>query len=205
MRKTTLFLAVAAITAVAANKMSAQSTPDRHGFYGDIGANYSAPSNELTDGTETIKDSKGSVGGVLGLGFGLKNNRWRFGLQVDYVKVSDVFSNDIGPGLDGTVTMYTAAATFYPSATSNFWLRANVGYGMDEVSGSGGSASGNGFGGGLGLGYDWMLGKSQKLALVPYAQYMYFTTGDFGGDFSGEGITGKVGMFQIGVTIGLKH
>ena len=120
------------------------------------------------------------------------------------MKVSDVFSDDIGRGLDGTVTMYTAAVTFYPSATSNFWLRANVGYGMDEVSGGGGSASGSGFGGGLGLGYDWMLGKSQKLALAPYAQYMDFTTGDFGGDFSGEGVSAKISMFQIGVRIGLQ-
>jgi hypothetical protein len=205
MRKTTLFLAVTAFTAAAASNISAQSTPDRHGFYADIGANYSAPSNELTDGTETIKDSKGGVGGVLGLGFGLKNNRWRLGLQVDYTKTSDVFENDIGPGLDATVTMYTAAVTFYPSATSNFWLRANLGYGMDDLSGSGVSASGNGFAGGLGLGFDWMLGKSQKLALAPYAQYMYFTTGDFDGDFSGSGVTGKVGMFQIGVTVGYKH
>ena len=204
MRKTTLFLAVTAITAVAASRMSAQSTPDRHGFYADIGANYSAPSNELSDGSETIKDSKGGVGGVLGLGFGLKNNRWRLGAQVDYMKASDVFENDIGPGVDATITMYTAAITFYPSATSNFWLRANLGYGTDDISGGGGSASGSGFGGGLGLGYDWMLGKG-NLALAPYAQYMYFKTDDFGGDFSGAGVKGTVGMFQVGVTIGLKH
>jgi hypothetical protein len=34
---------------------------------------------------------------------------------------------------------------------------------------------------------------------------MYFTTGDFDGDFSGSGVTGKVGVFQIGVTVGYKH
>jgi hypothetical protein len=204
MRKTTLFLAVTAFTAAAASSISAQ-TPDRKGFYGDVAANYSAPSMEITDGSETLKDSKGGLGVAVGAGIGLKNNRWRLGVQFDWMKASDVFENDIGPGLDATTTFYTAAATYYPSATSDFWLRANLGYGQVSFSGSGVSASAGGFAAGLGVGYDWLLGKG-GFALTPYAEYMdLFSTGDFDGDFSGSGITGKNGIFQIGVGIGYKH
>lgn len=204
MRKTNLFIAVAAFTAVAANNLSAQ-TPNRSGFYGDVAANYSIPSSELTDGSETIKDTQGELGLTVGAGIGLKNNRWRLGLQYDWMKTSDAYVDDFGPGADQTVSFITAAITYYPSATSNFWLRANLGYGMMSLSASGFSTDASGFAAGLGLGWDWMLGKG-GFVLTPYAEYMdLFSTGDFNGDYAGDGITGKTGIFQIGLGIGYKH
>jgi hypothetical protein len=96
------------------------------------------------------------------------------------------------------------AGTFYPS-TNNLWLRVNLGYGTNELTGLGGSASASGFVGGLGIGYDMLLGKG-GVALAPYLSYMdLFSTNDYGGDLSGAGVSGKAGLFQIGVTIGLKH
>jgi hypothetical protein len=205
MRKTNLIIAVAAFTAVAASNLSAQSAPDRRGFYGDVAANYSIPNNELTDGTVTIKDTQGGLGVAVGAGFGLKNNRWLLGAQFDWMKTSDAFQDDFGPGADATLMFYTAAITFYPGATSNFWLRANLGYGTEKISGSGFTASGGGFAGGLAVGWDWMLGKG-GFAVVPYLSYMdLFSTGDFDGDFAGEGITAKDGIFQVGVALGYKH
>ena len=202
MRKISLLVGIVALSAVSAAS-SAQAV-DRKGFYGDIGANYSAPSQSLESGGASVSDSKGGAGFVLGLGWGL-NNTLRLGLQVDYLSLSNVFSNDLGSGTDGKYTLYTAAGTWYPSEMKNFWVRLNLGYGEMKFSNSGQSASASGFTGGLGVGYDWMVGKG-GFAVAPYLGYIdLFKTGDFGGALSGESITGKIGTFQVGVTLGYKH
>ena len=203
MRTSYAIFALGALTAIVSSKASAQAA-DRKGFYADVGVNYTIPNNELTESGSSVKDTKGIVGFVLGAGSGI-NQQWRLGGQIDYWKTSNIFESDVGSGVDGTVMFYTVAVTYYPSLTSNFWLRANLGYGQDKLSGQGESASAGGFAGGLGLGWDWMVGKG-GFCIAPYAAYMdLFSTGDFGGALSGEGISGKVSAFQIGATLGYKH
>jgi len=204
MRKIGILAGLVGLAAVSATVASAQGV-DRKGFYGDIGANYSAPNQSITNGSFTDKDTQGGIAYVLGLGWGL-NDSWRVGLQVDYMKVTDVFKNDEGPGIDGTVMFYTVAGTWYPNPKKDIWVRLNLGYGSDKIEFSGASSTASGFAGGIGVGYDWLLGKEKAFAVTPYISYMdLFKTGDFGGDLSGEGITGKYAAFQIGVTLGYKH
>ena len=203
MRKISLLVGIVALSAVSAAASSAQAQ-DRKGWYVDGGANYSAPSQSIEQGGVSVSDSKGGAGFVIGLGMGL-NNSLRLGVQFDYLALSNVFSNDLGSGTDGKYMLYTAVGTWYPSPMKNFWARLNLGYGSMKFSNSGESAQAGGFAGGIGVGYDWMVGKG-GFAVTPYLSYMdLFKTGDFGGALSGESITGKIGTFQVGVTIGYKH
>lgn len=201
MRKTSILAGIVALAAVSPASALAQGM-DRKGFYFDLGANYSAPSQSLEQTGTKVSESKGGVGFVGDLGWGLSNS-FRLGLQVDYLKLSGVFSNTFeSNNIDGTYTLYTAAGTWYPNEMKNFWLRLNLGYGDMKFSGAGQSASASGFTGGLGLGYDWLLGKG-GFALTPYLSYMdLFKTGDFSGALGGSSVTGKIGTFQIGVKIG---
>jgi len=201
MRKAYLFMAATFLAAIAASAASAQTAPNRQGFYADLGVNYTVPTITATNGISTEKESGGGVGYSLGLGIGLKNNKTRIGLEVDYFKVSDVFG---ASGLSNTVIDYTAVGTFYPSA-NNLWLRLNLGYGTAELSGSGNSSSAGGFVWGLGIGYDMMLGKG-GVALVPFISYLNLNrTDDFGGALAGQNVYAKVAMWQFGVSLGLKH
>ena len=205
MFKPQYLMAVVALAAAAAPLLSVASAQDRTGFYADIGANYTSPSNQLTQTGFTTKDSKGGVAYTLGVGTGL-NSQWRLGVQVDYFKVSGVFSSYFeSNGISAEVTTYSAVGTFYPSMKNEFWLKLNLGYGTDKFSGEGQTASASGFTGGLGAGYDWLIGKG-GFVVTPYLSYMdLFSTGDFGGALSGAGVKGKVSQFQVGVTLGYKH
>ena len=203
MRKTNILMAVAALSTVSAASLAAQ-TPDRQGFYADVGANYSWPSNELKDGG-SVTDHQAGVAWTLGIGTGLKNNKVRIGLQADYLKTTDVFKNDLGPGVDGEIWMYSAAIAFYPKPEKDMWVKVNLGYGTNKLSGSGESASAGGFMAGLTVGIDVPVGKG-GFVIDPYLGYLdTFSTGDYDGALSGEGIKGSFNMFQVGVTLGYKH
>jgi hypothetical protein len=198
-------LLVAALsTAAAAQAQTApKSSLDRKGFYGDIGMTYSMPSMELTDGTETAKNTTGGIGFTIGLGTGL-NDHWRVGAQFDWFNASEAYSNDLGPGIDANMKFYTAAVTFYPQADNFFWIRANLGYGTESLTG-GTSTSGSGFAAGLGFGYDWKVGQN-GFVIGPYLEFMnLFKTSAFGGDFEGSNVTGTAGVFQIGAVVGYRH
>jgi hypothetical protein len=204
MLKSKLVIAMMTLTLSVTNAVSAQ-VANRKGFYIDGLLNYSAPSDELTGPGGSLKDTQGSFGYGLGIGGGV-SNQLRIGGQVDTFITSNAFQNDVGPGLDATTSFVTLALTFYPSLTNDFWIRANLGYGVESLSGDGESASGGGFAGGLGVGYDILLGKSRKFALVPYISYLdLFKSGDMDGAFAGEGIQAKVSVFQIGIGIGYRH
>ena len=192
----------AAVTAIAASSVSAQAAPDRKGLYADIGANWTFPTIEATDGVLTANEYQSNPGYVLGIGFGLKNNKMRLGAQVDYFAETNVFGSTTEKS---NMYFYTLAGTFYPSA-KEMWVRVNLGYATIDLTGSGQSASAGGFAAGLGVGYDFLLGSKRALALSPYLSYMdLFKSNDFGGVLSGQGVSAKVGLFQAGVTIGYKH
>jgi len=203
MRKIPFVLALAVAAASMTSSASAQGV-DRKGIYGDIGVNYTMGLNAGVITGESgagISQSADVAGFTAAIGYGLKNNMWRLGIQGDMYKQSDVFGFG---GVDATVTMITLAATYYPSEKNHFWARLNLGYAQDKLSGGGAeSGTSTGFGGGFGVGYDWMLGKG-SFALTPYLNYRgQFSGGDFGGDFTGA--KARSSVMQIGVTIGYKH
>ena len=205
MRKTNILMAVAAFAAFAALPANAQASPDRGGLYIDVGANYTMGLNGfvVTGASGAALAQTADVAGfTAGVGFGLKGNEWRLGLQGDYFKQSNVLGSS--SGVDGTVTAYTLAATYYPNAKTGFWTRVNLGYGQSKLSGGGNNpGTSSGFAGGFGIGYDWMLGGGQ-FAVAPYIAYLgQFSGGDFGGDFSGS--KARISVMQIGVTLGYKH
>ena len=200
MRKAILFSAALG-TVLAASSLSAQAAPDRRGLYADIGANWTFPTIEATNGITTVHQYQSNPGYVVGIGFGMKNNKLRLGAQVDYFAEKNIFGN---ASFDGKQWFYTAAATYYPGV-KDMWVRLNLGYGTIEATGGGQSASAGGFAGGLGVGYDFLMGKG-GFAIAPYASYLdLFKTGDFGGFLTGQGVTAKSGLFQLGVTLGYKH
>ena len=208
MRKTSILMAAVALTAVSSASLAAQAAPDRTGFYADIGANYTWPSNKIeVSGFGSATDKASDIGYTLGLGLGLKSNKVRLGLQVDYF-----VKNDFGgvPSLKSQVEFLTAAIAFYPpseksSVMKDSWVKVNLGYGQEELSVPGSSGTGGGFAAGIAVGRDVRLG-SGGFVIAPYIAFMdLFKTGDFGGDLSGSGTTAAVSMFQIGLTLGYKH
>ncbi len=84
---------------------------------------------------------------------------------------------------------YTAAATFYPSAKDNFFLKLNLGYvrasTAEHCCGEGSTTEG-GFAGGIGIGYDWAIGKGGFI-VKPFANYLT--------QFSEATYSGRVGRW----------
>ncbi len=208
MRKTSVLMMIAALTAVSATGLRAQEVSERQGLYADVGVNYTWPSITINvaDGPTTTGKSS-DIGYTAGVGFGLKNNMVRIGAQYDYFVKND-FSGF--SGLKSTTQFITGAITFYPTSEKNtlteaVWLKLNIGYGTEGLSAEGSSGSGGGFAWGVALGKDIMT-SGGKLAISPSISWLNLTgTGAFGGDFAGEKTTSNAQLLQIGVTIGYKH
>lgn len=208
MRKASILTVIAALTAVSATGLRAQQVAERQGLYFDAGVNYTWPSITITTAAGPTTTGKSSdIGYTAGLGFGLKNNMVRIGAQYDYFVKND-FSGF--SGLKSTTQFITGAITFYPTSEKNtlteaVWLKLNVGYGTEGLSGAGSSGSGGGFAWGVALGKDIMT-SGGKLAISPSISWLNLTgTGDFGGDFSGDQVKSNAQLLQIGITIGYKH
>jgi hypothetical protein len=105
-----------------------------------------------------------------------------------------------------TNSFYSAAATWYPNAKSNFFLKLNLGYAQNEVAFTGSSSdTEGGFAAGLGFGYDWQIG-SGGFIVKPFANYLAqpsSATYSGGGSVAGE--KGRAQLLQVGVGIGFKH
>ena len=208
MRKTSILMAALALSAVSGASASAQEAVNRQGFYADIGANYTWPSNKIeVSGFGSATDKASDIGYTLGFGTGLKSNKVRLGLQVDYF-----LKNDFGgvPDLKSQLEFLTAAIAFYPpseksSVMKDSWVKLNLGYGQQVLSVPGSSGTAGGFAAGIAVGRDVRLSQG-GFVMSPYISFLdTFSTGDFGGDLSGSGTSSSFSLFQIGITLGYKH
>jgi hypothetical protein len=160
-----------------------------YGQYDLAGNGYSLPS--------TYQNNIAYYGEI---GIRLKG-KFGLGFEADYFTKSS-------SGGSINVWYYSAAAQYYPSAGSNFWLKGLAGYANTSTTFSGfggggggygsGSASQGGFAMGIGFGYDLHLGA--KLALVPFAQYLAQLSG---GSFAGSGAKYESRLFMVGGQIAL--
>jgi len=201
MRRFLLVVATVIGTAFVANTASAQ-VDTHHGFYASVGGGYGSQTTSFTfdgesDGTESFMETTW----YAQAGWGLKP-KWAFGVEANYLKGSCGFCS----GEEHlTSTFYTAAATYYPWATDNFFLKLNLGYATsnEEISGEGSTTEG-GFAGGIGFGYDWAIGKGGFI-VKPFANYLtQFSEAAYSGSL-GDGEKGRVQMLQVGVGLGFKH
>jgi len=200
MRKLTLLAALAVPAVFAATSVSAQAEMHK-GFYASAGGGYGSNKVDLSNGGESQNESGSGATWYAALGWGL-NQQWAIGAEWNYAQTG---CGDCSSGEHITNSFYSAAITWFPMAKNNFFVKANLGYGGNEISGGGSSGSEMGFSGGIGVGYDWALGKGGFI-VKPFANYLtQFSKSTYGGVFSGEGLEGTASLFQIGVGIGYKH
>ncbi len=203
MRKLSMIAALGFASMFAASTLSAQ-TDTHKGFYGSVGGGYGAQSTNVDFGGGDKVDASGQEATwFAGIGLGVKP-QWAFGIDFNYMKSScDLCS---GGNIHLTNSFYTAAATFYPSPTGNFFLKLNLGYAQNEASFAGaGSDTEGGFAAGLGFGYDWQIGKGGFI-VKPFANYMaQVSSATYSGGESFTGAKGRAQLMQFGVAIGYKH
>ncbi len=144
MRRLLLIVAAVIGTAFVANTASAQ-VDTHHGFYASVGGGYGSQTTSFTfDGESDGTESFMATTWYAQAGWGLKP-QWAFGVEANYLKGSCGFC---GGEEHLTALFYTAAATWYPKANDNFFLKLNLGYGSVEDQFSGGSTTEGGFAGG---------------------------------------------------------
>ena len=201
MRNRSRWIAVAALSVFACSTIAAQEATTtaaspagaaRSGFYISLGLAWGSADLSCS-GTCSGSANKSGSAGYLGLG-GTIDPQWRIGFE------SDAWAYD-DQGYTYSLAFYNLMATYYPSTTSDFWLKAGLGYSVYAESGFGNSGSVNGFAGGLGLGFDWLPGHG-KFAIIPYANYMYQFSG---GDVSGTGSSIQGNLLQFGIGFGYRH
>jgi hypothetical protein len=202
MRRLLLIAAAVIGTAFVASTASAQ-VDTHHGFYASVGGGYGSQTTSLTfDGESDGSASSMETTWYAGIGLGVKPH-WAFGVEYDYMKAGCGFC---GGGTHFTNSFYTAAVTYYPAATDNFFLKLNLGYATGAINEDCcGNSSQSGFAAGLGFGYDWVVGKGGFI-VKPFANYLaqvsstaYPSSSDFDGD------KGRMQILQVGVALGYKH
>lgn len=107
-------------------------------------------------------------------------------------------------GITLTLGSFTGTVTFYPQASSGFFLKGGVGLSYISTDFSEGSfsvsVSKTGWGVLAGVGYDLRVGRN--ISLTPAVNYYYGKPGDL--DFEGETVLGgwsqDVVSFEIGIT-----
>jgi hypothetical protein len=176
----------------------------RKGPYGSIGPAYASAPTKATVNGSSISDTQTGISIYLGAGVAL-NPHFRVGGEWNHVFVSDLFSAEVGDGQNGSIDFLSAAVTYYPSLTNEFWVKGNLGWSKLQVTGSfTGASTESGFAGGIGAGYDFRLGHSNYV-LVPFVNYFtQFSASGLNGYLQNQG-NGKVSMFQIGVGFGYHH
>lgn len=199
MRKLAILAALAVAALLTASSVSAQAEV-RQGFYASGGVGYGSNKVSISSSGES-QDESGS-GATYYAQFGwLLNQKFAIGAEWNYASTS---CDNCSPDKIAN-SFYSAAFTWFPMEKNNFFVKANLGYGGDEISGGGESASEMGFFGGIGVGFDWAIGKGGFI-VKPFANYMtQFSSATYSGALSGEGINGKASLFQVGVGIGYKH
>jgi len=171
---TRVFLALL-LCSIPAQGIVAQSRPQtREGFFIGFGLGWGSLGCSDCSG-----DRQSGFSGYLKLG-GTVNDRLLLG-----------FESNGWAKKEGNVTLsqgnYSAAAYFYPTAESGFFLKGGLGLSTLKLDVSGfGSGSETGFGTVIGLGYDARVGTN--FSLTPYANIVY-------GSFNG----GSTNVFQAGM------
>jgi opacity protein-like surface antigen len=171
---------------------------EREGFWIGFGAGYGSASIDFDcDFCDVAGDGReGSVTGFLKLG-GTLNESVLLGVE------TNAWSKDQG-GARITLGNVSGTVTFYPSASSGFFLKAGAGVsyvdtGFDEGSLSV-SLSKTGFGFLAGVGYDLRVGRN--VSITPSVNYYYGKPGDI--EFQGEtalpNFRYNVFDFGVGVT-----
>jgi hypothetical protein len=167
----------------------------RQGFWIGFGAGYG--SAEASASCEDCDGGgrEGSFTGFLKLG-GTLNERVLLGAEMNgWIKEQD----------DVTLTLgsFTGTVTFYPKATSGFFLKGGVGLSFVDTEFNDGSFSATvsktGWGVLAGIGYDLRVGRN--VSITPSVNFYYGQPGDIA--FEGETIGGwkqNVVDFSIGVT-----
>ncbi|HKW41009.1 MAG TPA: hypothetical protein VJN39_07165 [Gemmatimonadales bacterium] len=146
-------LALAAITVFLAGNALGQGAPSHHGFWFSAGLGYGSLGCQNCGSRTGGGSGYISLGGSLGqkVLLGVSSNAW--------------MKSENGSTL--TVSAFTAAIRFYPSATNGFFLLGGLGLGTVSANVSGvGSGSESGAAAVLGLGYDLRIGP--KVSLTPY-------------------------------------
>jgi len=174
--RTSSFVAVALLT-LATSTSSAQATPNREGFWFNIGLGMGSL------GCSDCEVRESGLSGGLALGATVSSH-WLIGL----------FSNAWTKSQDGvtlTASTVVAGARFYPSATGGFFINGGIGIGAVDLTLSGyGKIRETGSGALFGLGYDIPLGSAASLT----ALWNGAATASANGD-------ANFGQIGIGVTI----
>ncbi len=204
MRKLSTFAALGIASLFAAGTLSAQ-TDTHKGIYASAGVGYGAQTLSLTladgDNGGSTASQETTWYGQIGLGV---KPQWAFGVEFNYMKSG---CDECGGGNTHiTNSFYSAAATYYPSATNNFFLKLNLGYAQNQVAFTGSSSdTEGGFAAGLGFGYDWAIG-SGGFIVKPFANYLaQVSSATYSGGGSVSGEKGRAQLLQFGVGIGYKH
>lgn len=156
MRKQWLGCLVGGVVLLASSSAWAGHPQERQGFWIGFGGGYGSAYGEADCQDCDGGDREGSFTGFLKLG-GTLNDRVLLGVEGNaWVKEQD--------GLTLTLGSFTGTVTFYPQASSGFFLKGGVGLSyVDTEFGDGSlsvSASKTGWGVLAGLGYDLRVGRN---------------------------------------------
>lgn len=193
MRKQWLGCLVGGIVLFASPSAWAGHPQERQGFWIGFGGGYGS-ADASCDGCEG-GDREGSYTGFVKLG-GTLNERVLLGFETNgWIKEQE--------GITLTLGSMTGTVTFYPQASSGFFLKGGVGLSYVDTDFYVGSLSVNvsktGWGVLAGLGYDVRVGAN--VSLTPSVNFYYGQPGDLA--FDGEELLGwkqNVVTFELGIT-----
>jgi opacity protein-like surface antigen len=192
-RKQWLGCLVGGIVLFASPSAWAGHPQERQGFWIGLGGGYGSANVSCDD---CDGEREGAFVGSFKLG-GTLNERVLLGVESNgWIKEQEGITLTLG-SLAGTVT-------FYPQASSGFFLKGGVGLSYIDTDFSEGSlsvsVSKTGWGVLAGMGYDLRVGRN--ISLTPAFNYYYGKPGDIA--FEGETVFGgwsqNVVSFEIGIT-----
>ena len=165
--------------------LAAQNAPHREGFF--IGFGFGG-------GGGTVADDEDVSGGTGWLTLG--------GTVTPKVRLAADFQAFVPNGENGDLTTGTStlAVLFYPSVTSNFFLKGGVGASQVTISTAGPDGSGFGFGEVFGIGFDARVGR--KISITPQLTWFGGRTGDIEDD-DGNPIANDVGFGVAALSVGV--
>jgi len=150
---------------------AAQQRPAREGFWAAFGLGYGANSMSCGSGCSVNPDAKGgSATASVKMG-GTPSPRLRLGRR------TEPLVKDLSSGVTESVGNVSAAAYYYPSPRSGFFLKGGVGLASIELSQDNASASKTGVGFLAGLGYD--IRVSRKVSLTPLTNFYFGHESEF--------------------------
>lgn len=177
-------LLVLLVLAIAALPLSAQAS-HRKGFF--IGFGFGG-------GGGTVDNDENVDGGMGWITLG--------GTVSPRVRLAADFEGMVpkGDNSDFSLGTSTFSALYYPSVTSNFFLKGGIGAATVTYTGAGPNGSGTGFGGVFGAGFDMMVGK--KVSITPQLTFFGGSTGDIRDD-DGTFVANDVHFGMAALSIGV--